>query len=258
MTQHQLERRVVLRASPATAFEFFTDSALFADWWGEGSAIDPRPGGAVRICYPGGIVVSGEVLEIEAEQRIVFTYGYEDGRGPVDPGETQVEITLDAHPDGTELRLVHTFADEGVRDAHVGGWRYQLAIFAGAVARHLHRDLDGLLDRFYAAQNIDGIEARAAALAEVTGPGFTFRDSFACLAGATEFAQHLEAARAHGVAATIERSGPTRHCQGTALSEWLAKGADGAVMMSGSNVVELGLDGRIDGVVGLWEPPARG
>ena len=31
-----------------------------------------------------------------------------------------------------------------------------------------------------------------------------FRDTFACVSGAAEFAEHLEAARAHGVAASIE------------------------------------------------------
>lgn len=258
MNQHSLDRRVLVRALPSTVFSFFTDPALFAEWWGAGSAIDARPGGAVRIQYPNGIVVSGEVLEVDPDRRIVFTYGYEGGKGPVAPGATRVEIALTPMDHGTELALTHTFEDEEVRDAHVPGWRHQLAVFANVAARRQHADVDGLFDRFYGAQNVDALDDREAALAPLVTDGFTFRDTFACVRGAAEFAAHLEAARAHGVAATIERDGPVRQCQGTAVSDWVARGADGAVMLTGTNVATLAPDGRLADVCGLWEMPGRG
>src|SRR5262249_5445683 len=43
---HSLNRTVVIRAMPETVFRYFTDSARWAAWWGHGSTIDARPGGA--------------------------------------------------------------------------------------------------------------------------------------------------------------------------------------------------------------------
>ncbi len=76
---HSLERTITIEASPDTVFRFFTDSARWAAWWGAGSSIDARPGGMVKIRYPGNVEVSGEVLEIANGKRIVFTYGDEAG-----------------------------------------------------------------------------------------------------------------------------------------------------------------------------------
>ncbi|MEZ5977370.1 MAG: SRPBCC domain-containing protein [Planctomycetota bacterium] len=257
MQPHALERTVLIRALPSTVFATFTEPARFAAWWGAGSDIDPRVGGAVRIVYPNGVAVSGSVLAIEPERRVVFTYGYENGAGPIPPGASTVEIVLDPHPLGTLLHLVHRFDDASARDAHVPGWRYQLAVFANVAASAQHGDLDDLADRFFAAQTTDGVEARTAAIAALVTDDFTFRDTFACVRGAAEFAQHLEAARAHGAAPAIERTGPVRHCQGTAVWDWVARTPDGGVLVEGTNVVELAPDGRIAAAVGLWALPGR-
>ena len=42
---HLLDRTVDIGAPADVVFGYFTDSALWAAWWGAGSAIDPRPGG---------------------------------------------------------------------------------------------------------------------------------------------------------------------------------------------------------------------
>ena len=81
--EHVLERTVVIRARRETVFRYFTDSDRFAAWWGEGSTIDARPGGALRIRHPNGALASGEVVEIVPPRLVVFTYGYED---PARPG----------------------------------------------------------------------------------------------------------------------------------------------------------------------------
>lgn len=257
MTRPTLERRIVVRARPETVFSFFTDSTRFADWWGAGSTIDARPGGAVRIVYPNGVVVSGEVLELDPGRHIAFTYGYEGGQGPVPPGATRVDVTLAPHAEGTALHLVHAFDEQGARDAHVPGWRYQLAVFANVAARAEHADLDGVFDRFFAAQAVDGEDARCAALAEVVTDDFAFRDTFACVTGAAEMAAYVEAGRAHGMALAIERDGAVRHCQGVAVCDWLVRTPDGAEMMRGTNVARLAPDGRLADVVGLWTMPGR-
>ena len=82
---HRLDRTVIIRAARDTVFRFFTDNARWAAWWGAGSTIEPRPGGAVRIHFPNAIEVSGEVLEVLVPERLVFTYGYASGT-PIPPG----------------------------------------------------------------------------------------------------------------------------------------------------------------------------
>src|SRR5580700_2941486 len=93
---HRLDRTVVIRAACETVFRFFTDSARWASWWGAGSTIDPRPGGKVLIRYPNAVEVSGEVLEVLAPERIVFTYGYASGT-PIPPGGSRVTISLEPY-----------------------------------------------------------------------------------------------------------------------------------------------------------------
>jgi uncharacterized protein YndB with AHSA1/START domain len=39
---HSLTRTVVIRATPATVFRFFTDSSRWAQWWGAGSTRAPE------------------------------------------------------------------------------------------------------------------------------------------------------------------------------------------------------------------------
>ena len=122
---HVLERTVLIRARRETVFRYFTDSERFAAWWGAGSTIDARPGGALRIRYPNGALASGEVVEVVPHQRVVFTYGYEDAAKPVRPGGSRVVITLEERKDGTLLHLRHELPDAASRDQHVQGWRYR-------------------------------------------------------------------------------------------------------------------------------------
>ena len=77
---NRLDRSVVIEAEPETVFRFFSDSDRWASWWGKGSTIEPRVGGRVFICHPGGVEVSGEVTEVQPPQRIAFTYGYAAAR----------------------------------------------------------------------------------------------------------------------------------------------------------------------------------
>ena len=86
---HVLERTVLIQADPRTVFGFFTGSVRWAKWWGAGSTIDPRVGGRVAIRYPNGASASGEVLDIAAPERLVFSFGYDSGQ-PIPPGHSRV------------------------------------------------------------------------------------------------------------------------------------------------------------------------
>lgn len=250
--EHSLQHSVSIRATRATVFRYFTDPERFARWWGDGSHIDPRPGGTVRICYPNRVVALGEVVEIVDGERIVFTYGYEDPSKPVPPGGSLVTVTLHDEASGTRVDLRHDLADATVRDHHVPGWRYQMALFANVVAAEQQAGADAMIDRFFACWAQTDAPARRAALAACATADVTLRDAYGCVAGREQLDAHIAAVQMHMAGTGLERNGAVRQCQGTALADWRATGPDGAPRGQGTNVFELAPDGRIAGVVGLW------
>jgi uncharacterized protein YndB with AHSA1/START domain len=247
-----LDRGVLVCAQRSTVFRFFTDSRRFASWWGEGSTIDPRIGGTVRIVYPGGSIASGKVLELTEPSRIVFTYGYEDPSRPIRPGGSQVTITLEDREGGTLVSLHHEVAEAKTRDAHVPGWRYQLAIFANVVARDQLAGAADTIDRYLLAWTEADAEKRAAILRSTTGSRVVFRDAFGAVDGQDDLSAHIAASQMHMPGLVIARDGAPRQCQGTAIVAWLARGPDGAARGRGESVFDFAGDGRIARVVGFW------
>jgi uncharacterized protein YndB with AHSA1/START domain len=247
-----LERQVLIRATPETVFGFFTDSQRFADWWGPGSTIEGRPGGLVKICYPGSVTASGTVVELTPYTRVVFTYGYDDLAKPIPPGGSRVTVTLEARQDGTLVTLRHDLRDAATRDEHVQGWRYQMAVFAVAAARAQHAGLAAVVDRYFAAWN-EPDAARRLELLAATTDDVTFRDAFGCVAGRDDLALHIAAVLKFMPGMTLSRRGELRQVQGAALVEWTATGSDGKPRGEGTNSFELAPDGRIARAVGFWK-----
>lgn len=254
--EYQLHRAVIIHASPATVFRFFTDSARWARWWGEGSTIEARAGGRVYIRHPGGVETAGEVLEIRAPERIVFTYGFVSGK-PIPPGSSKVTIRIEPHPEGTRLHLVHEFPEPGVRDEHVQGWRFQLALFGNVASEDAFAGSAPLADAWFEAWTIPGDEARLAAFASITTPDVTFRDRHSLLEGAGDLSAHAAAAQRFRPGIRMRRTGEVRHCQGMLLVDWSAAGADGAECVKGTNVYVLSPDGRIASATGFVSPSAN-
>src|SRR5688572_16041916 len=189
---HRLDRRVVIRASRDTVFGFLTNTAEWAEWWGAGSTIDARPGGAMLIRHSNGIEASGEVLDIRAPERIVFTYGYLS-RKPSPPGSSRVTIRLDRHPHGTLLQLTHEFADAESCDEHVQGWRFQFSLFANLVANTVNAAATGQVDRWFATWSEPDAARRDAALAAIGSADLRFLDKFSAIEGRDEVKAHLAA-----------------------------------------------------------------
>lgn len=81
------------------------------------------------------------------------------------------------------------------------------------------------------------------------------RDAYACVVGRDELRDHIAAARMH-MPMSLARSGEPRHCQGSALCDWSASGADGTIRARGTNLFEFAADGSIRAVTGFWAPPA--
>jgi uncharacterized protein YndB with AHSA1/START domain len=248
---HSLDRSIVIHAPRDVVFAFFTDSARWADWWGAGSTIDPKVGGRVFIRMPGNVDVVGEVLAITPSSALVFTYGFASGQ-PIPAGGSRVTITLDDIGDGTRLRLRHEFAEAQVRDEHVQGWRYQLALFSNAVLNQLHAGVESRVDAWFATWAESSAGTRRAALAALASEVVAFRDRYSATDGLDDLSAHIAAAQRFMPGVKLERRGAVRHCQGTVIADWTAAGPDGKPLGSGSNVFLLGGDGRFTAVTGLW------
>jgi len=248
---HRLTRRVLINAERETVFRFFTDSTLFAAWWGAGSTIDAHPGGRVQIRYPNAVMASGVVESVSPPEQIVFTYGYEDTVRGIAPGSTRVTVTLATTPQGTELTLTHEFGTATQRDQHDPGWRFQLSVFANVAARAQHSRTVELLDRWFAAWNETRAPERLQQLSDIAEPQVRFQDGFAALQGVDELADHIRAAQMHGAGTLIGREGAPRECQGTILVDWMLRSPEGQPRGRGTNFVALSPAGRISAVIGF-------
>jgi uncharacterized protein YndB with AHSA1/START domain len=252
---YDLQRTVLIKAGRETVFRFFTDSARWASWWGAGSTIDPTPGGKVYIRHPNGIESSGEVLEIDPPARIAFTYGFESGN-PMPPGSSRVTIRLEPDSGGTRLDLRHEFGEPGPRDAHVQGWRFQLALFSNAVANEVYANAAGAVDAWFGAWVIADDAAREKALAAIVTDRVSFRDRYSLLEGLDDVVAHTGAAQRFMPGIRMERKGDVRHCQGVVLADWVALNGEKKELMSGTNVFVFAQDGRIESATGFANAPA--
>jgi uncharacterized protein YndB with AHSA1/START domain len=248
---YRLDRTLLIHARPATVFRFFTDSARWASWWGQGSTIDPRPGGAVVIRYPGAVEARGEIIEIAAPERLTFTYGYASGT-PIAPGASLVTIRLEAVGVGTRLHLAHAFSDAAVRDEHVQGWRYQLSLFSNVVSNEVSAGAAELANAWLDAWSDADRSRRDATLARIATARVSFRDRFSNVDGLDDLSAHLDAAQRFMPGLRLHADGGIRHCQGVVLANWIARSADGQERGRGTNVFVLDADGRIESVTGLW------
>jgi uncharacterized protein YndB with AHSA1/START domain len=248
---YHLDRTITIGARPETVFSFFTNDERWASWWGRGSAIDPKPGGRMLIRHPNGIEFSGEVVEVHAPDRIVFTYGATH-LPTLGPGSSLVTIRLESVAEGTRLSLRHEFADAGDRDHHVQGWRYQLSLFANVVSDLAQSGAAEIVDRWFQAWAETDTEARAAAFVAIARPSVRFRDRYSLVDGLVDLVPHVGATLQFMPGVRLERAGNVRHCQGTVLADWTAKGPDGEARGAGTNVFLFGPDGLIESVTGLW------
>jgi uncharacterized protein YndB with AHSA1/START domain len=246
-------REVLIRARPATVFRYFTDSERFAAWFGAGSTVDPRPGGAVRVTFPGGHRAEGEILEVEPDHRVVFTWGFPGDESPLPPGASRVEVVLDETREGTRLRLRHVVPTDQLRREFVGGWRHHLSHLATLAGRDAHPGADALLDRWYAAWSTADAKAREAALRAISADGIEMVDDLVTVAGVDEVVAHVVNVARFMPGATLERSGPMRTVADQAVCDWSMTHADRGLLTTGRTVATIDLDGRLARVVGFWD-----
>lgn len=247
---HQVDRTVVIQATPAVVFGFLTDTPRWAAWWGAGSEIDARPGGRMKIRYPDGTEATGEVIEVRAPERIAFTYGYTSGT-MIPPGGSRVTIELEPVGAATRLRLTHEVADEIVRTDHIQGWRYQLSLFANVVADAVNAGAAGVVDAWYDAWADTDAASRERTLSRIAADTLRFRDRYSNTDGVADLVAHIAGGQRFMPGIRMTRSGDIRHCQGTVLADFVARSSDGQQRATGTNVFVFGADGKLEWVTGF-------
>ena len=249
--QYTLEQTVVIRATMETVFSFFTDSDLFARWWGPGSLIEGHVGGRVEIRYPNGVLAGGRIISIDPPVGIVFSYGYEGPDRPLPFGDSVVRVSLYDDPKGTRLVLVHELRDASVRDMHVQGWRFQLAVFARAAAARQNRDAEKMVDAYLRAWNEPEEGRRLDLLRQSTETDLDFADDFGVATSRADLALHIAQVQRHFPGVIISRATALIANHDTAVCGWTARAPDGSGPMQGTNVFRLSPEGRIKEVTGI-------
>ncbi|HEY1762875.1 MAG TPA: SRPBCC family protein [Acidimicrobiales bacterium] len=122
----ELVREVVVDASPETIFPFLTDPSQHVLWMGTNVELDPRPGGTYRVLAMGVHPGVGEFVEVVANEKVVFTFGWDEPNHPIPAGSTEIEITLIPEGEKTRVRLAHRgLPDDAIAD-HTKGWDFYL------------------------------------------------------------------------------------------------------------------------------------
>jgi uncharacterized protein YndB with AHSA1/START domain len=127
----RLERR--LNAPAKAIFDTWTSAELLRRWWPAGSdwetpiaEVDPRVGGELRLVMrsPEGDEFggSGQYLEIDPPERLVFTWTWHGHEGH--EGTQLVEVEFREFEDGTTTVILTNrgLGDEESRRAHREGW----------------------------------------------------------------------------------------------------------------------------------------
>jgi uncharacterized protein YndB with AHSA1/START domain len=128
LASHELK----IRAPARTVWELLTTAEGLKQWVGPEATAHALPGGELRWVHPDGSTMIGRFLELAPHRRVVFAYGWKDGRMGVPPESTRVEIELTEDSGTTTLKLTHHGLPPAAVDKHEHGWRYFLALLSAA------------------------------------------------------------------------------------------------------------------------------
>ncbi len=113
----QFEIITLLPAPPEAVFRAWLDGTLVAEFTGSPAQGDEQPGTAFS-AWDG--YISGINLEIDPPHRILQSWRTTEF--PPDAPDSRLEINLEAHQEGTLLRLTHSEIPEGQGEDYRSGW----------------------------------------------------------------------------------------------------------------------------------------
>ncbi|MBO0812703.1 MAG: SRPBCC domain-containing protein [Microlunatus sp.] len=126
----QVARSLDIAAPPSAVWAWFTTPDNLRRWLAPNLDIDLREGGSYRLQGPDGTWISGVVLELVPEGRLVLSWLEEDA-GWVHPGRLVVELL--AVPAGTRVTLVH----DGFAGIGKAGWQSTMQAYERGADKHL-------------------------------------------------------------------------------------------------------------------------
>ncbi len=103
-------------------WSLFTTSEGLNEWMSVEATVDLRPGGTIRWTHENGNVVSGEVRTVVPMRRFEFTYGWESGPFPVEPGSTLVTVEFASRAGVTDVSVRHARLEREMAERHTAGW----------------------------------------------------------------------------------------------------------------------------------------
>ena len=132
------------------------------------------------------------------------------------------------------------------------GWRYQLALFSSVVANEVCQHAVAHIDAWLGAWSDPDPERRASTFARITAADVRFSDPVSTVEGLGDLSVHLDAVHRFMRGIRLERDGVVRRCHSVALTDWVARAADGQERARGTNVFLFNSDGYVTSVTGLW------
>lgn len=253
-----LEVRITIAARPETVFQFLSDPAAFEQWMGAGSSLGKGTGAPFRVAYPNGDVAAGVIEESIPNQRVVMSWGYENGINNIPVGATRVEITLTPQHGNTQVVL----RQSGLRNAeqrrnHRAGWRYYLASLSQLASSSLDGVIENAIGTYTEAWAVHDPSTRSELLNRCMAHGGVFRDAMGYAEGITDLNDYIGAARQFAPGIAMKRDGPLSRSQGFVAYRWKMVAPDDTTVMTGSNTVEFNGDGLIQSVTGFWDRPVN-
>lgn len=244
-----LELTIDIAARPETVFGFLTEPALFREWMGAASTMSTDGSRSFSIPYPSGDEAVGDVLEIDRPRRVVYSWGYREGRHGLAPGASRVEIVLEPTPLGTRVRLRHLgLPSAGISDAHRLGWLFYLGTLgARAGTRQADALLPRLLERWTEAWNT----ADPSALTDCCSDAVVYLDRMACVRGRDALAGYIRNARAFAPGAVLTVSGEPSITQQYVRFTWQMRDGDRPIG-AGMAFAEVHPDDGFSRVVSFW------
>ncbi|MCI0397014.1 MAG: SRPBCC domain-containing protein [Chloroflexi bacterium] len=117
------------RLAPKVLFDYLTVPELLQRWWPPTAAVEPRPGGRYRLCWPEmQWELFGEFTHFEPGRRLAYTWQWQHRP---DLPTRHVDILIEPLIQGSRLTLTHSAysaepQDQEDRQSHLDGWLHFL------------------------------------------------------------------------------------------------------------------------------------